>query len=208
MPPFIQLYNILYDRISKLSREIIITEPFCRVSVVILSLRKRQIEQAETGGVALGFTMVPEEGKQVVYGMSARLSEKSTKDNPIVQIRSNLNGENKVYSVEIRKINPQHASQMEMFALCSYADYAGEGTGSTFGSYHTLRMMQDTTETSGITPTVRDGESAVDNFMNAKRNWISICTQACALLKESSEMSVRDLFLKGSFLYTLNRSRD
>ena len=54
-----------------------------------------------------------------------------------------------------------------------------------------------TTETSGVTPTVRDGESAVDNFMNAKRNWISICTQASALLKESSEMSVRDLFLKG-----------
>lgn len=168
----------------------------------------KQVQQAETGGEALGFTMIPEEGKQVVYGMSAMLSEKSTTDNPIVQIRSNLNGENKVYSVEIRKINPQHASQMEMFALCSYADYAGEGTGSTFGSYHTLRMMQDTTETSGITPTVRDGESAVDNFMNAKRNWISICTQACALLKESSEMSVRDLFLKGSFLYTLNRSRD
>lgn len=157
----------------------------------------KQVQQAETGGEALGFTMIPEEGKQVVYGMSAMLSEKSTTDNPIVQIRSNLNGENKVYSVEIQKINPQHASQMEMFALCSYADYAGEGTGSTFGSYHTLRMMQDTTETSGITPTVRDGESAVDNFMNAKRNWVSICTQACALLKEVSEMSVRDLFLKG-----------
>lgn len=42
MPPFIQLYNSLYGRISKLSREIIITEPFCRVSVVILSLCKRQ----------------------------------------------------------------------------------------------------------------------------------------------------------------------
>lgn len=157
----------------------------------------KQVQQAETGGEALGFTMIPEEGKQVVYGMSAMLSEKSTTDNPIVQIRSNLNGENKVYSVEINKINPQHASQMEMFALCSYADYAGEGTGSTFGSYHTLRMMQDTAETSGVTPTVSDGESAVDNFMNAKRNWISICTQASALLKESSEMSVRDLFLKG-----------
>ena len=157
----------------------------------------KQVQQAETGGEALGFTMIPEEGKQVVYGMSAMLSEKSTTDNHIVQIRSNLNGENKVYSVEINKITPQHASQMEMFALCSYADYAGEGTGSTFGSYHTLRMMQDTVETSGVTPTVSDGESAVDNFMNAKRNWISICTQASALLKESSEMSVRDLFLKG-----------
>ena len=79
-----------------------------------------------------------------------------------MQIRSNLNGENKVYSVELNKINPQHASQMEMFALCSYADYIGDETGSTFGSYHTLRMMQDTAKTSGVTPTVSDGEKCLD----------------------------------------------
>lgn len=192
-----QVYNILNQIHDKMIHNANQSKTFREEFATMLPASIKQIEQAETGGVALGFTMVPEEGKQVVYGMSARLSEKSTKDNPVVQIRSNLNGENKVYSVEIRKINPQHASQMEMFALCSYADYAGEGTGSTFGSYHTLRMMQDTTETSGVTPTVRDGESAVDNFMNAKRNWVSICTQACALLKEVSEMSVRDLFLKG-----------
>lgn len=160
----------------------------------------KQIEQAETGGEELGFTMVPEEGKQVVYGMSARLSEKSTVYNPIVQIRSNLNGENKVYLVEIHKIKPQHASQMEMFALCSYADYIGEGTGSTFGSYHTLRMMQDTAQTRDVTPTVNDGVSAVDNFMNAKKDWVQICKQACDLLKDVSEMRVRDLFMKGKKL--------
>ena len=144
--------------------------------------------------------MIPEEGKQVVYGMSAMLSEKSTTDNPIVQIRSNLNGENKVYSVEINKINPQHASQMEMFALCSYADYMGDGTGSTFGSYHTLRMMQDTAQTSGVTPTVSDGVSAVDNFMNAKKDWVQICKQACDLLKDVSEISVTNLFMQGKRL--------
>lgn len=130
-----QVYNISNQIHDKMIHNASQSKTFREEFATMLPASIKQIEQAETGGVALGFTMVPEEGKQVVYGMSARLSEKSTKDNPIVQIRSNLNGENKVYSVEINKINPQHASQMEMFALCSYADYMGDGTGSTFGSY-------------------------------------------------------------------------
>lgn len=195
-----QVYNISNQIHDKMTHNANQPKTFREEFATMLPASIKQIEQAETGGVALGFTMVPEEGKQVVYGMSARLSEKSTKDNPIVQIRSNLNGENKVYSVEIRKINPQHASQMEMFALCSYADYMGDGTGSTFGSYHTLRMMQDTAQTSGVTPTVSDGVSAVDNFMNAKKDWVQICKQACDLLKDVSEISVTNLFMQGKRL--------
>lgn len=195
-----QVYNISNQIHDKMIHNANQSKTFREEFATMLPASIKQIEQAETGGVALGFTMVPEEGKQVVYGMSARLSEKSTKDNPIVQIRSNLNGENKVYSVEIRKINPQHASQMEMFALCSYADYMGDGTGSTFGSYHTLRMMQDTAQTSGVTPTVSDGVSAVDNFMNAKKDWVQICKQACDLLKDVSEISVTNLFMQGKRL--------
>lgn len=195
-----QVYNISNQIHDKMTHNVNQPKTFREEFATMLPANIKQIEQAETGGVALGFTMVPEEGKQVVYGMSARLSEKSTKDNPIVQIRSNLNGENKVYSVEIRKINPQHASQMEMFALCSYADYMGDGTGSTFGSYHTLRMMQDTAQTSGVTPTVSDGVSAVDNFMNAKKDWVQICKQACDLLKDVSEISVTNLFMQGKRL--------
>lgn len=195
-----QVYNISNQIHDKMTHNVNQPKTFREEFATMLPASIKQIEQAETGGVALGFTMVPEEGKQVVYGMSARLSEKSTKDNPIVQIRSNLNGENKVYSVEINKINPQHASQMEMFALCSYADYMGDGTGSTFGSYHTLRMMQDTAQTSGVTPTVSDGVSAVDNFMNAKKDWVQICKQACDLLKDVSEISVTNLFMQGKRL--------
>lgn len=160
----------------------------------------KQMDKAESGGEALGLTMVPEEGKGVVYGMAATLSLKSTTDNPIVQISSNLNGENKVYSVEINKINPEHASQMEMFALCSYLDYIGEGTGSTFGSFHTLRMMQDTAGTSGITPTVSDGVSAYEDFMNTKKDWVHMCMQVCNLLKDIPDMNIRDLFFKGKRL--------
>ena len=195
-----QVYDISNPVRYKMTHNTNQPKTFREEFATMLPASIKQIEQAETGGEALGFTMVPEEGKQVVYGMSARLSEKSTADNPIVQIRSNLNGENKVYLVEIHKINPQHASQMEMFALCSYADYIGEGTGSTFGSYHTLRMMQDTAQTSGVTPTVNDGMSAVDNFMNAKKDWVQICKQACDLLKDVSEISVTNLFMQGKRL--------
>ena len=195
-----QVYDISNPVRYKMTHNTNQPKTFREEFATMLPASIKQVQQAETGGEALGFTMIPEEGKQVVYGMSAMLSEKSTTDNPIVQIRSNLNGENKVYLVEIHKINPQHASQMEMFALCSYADYMGDGTGSTFGSYHTLRMMQDTAQTSGVTPTVSDGVSAVDNFMNAKKDWVQICKQACDLLKDVSEISVTNLFMQGKRL--------
>ena len=157
----------------------------------------KQVDEAEAGGTFLGFTMVPEEGQFVVYCMSASLSPQSTKDNPIIQICSNLNGEDKVYTVDVNKVNPAHASEMEMFALCSYADYIDEGTGSTFGTYHTLRMLQADAEASGITPTVSDGMSAYDNFMNVKKDWVNMCNQVCDLLKDIPDMNIRDLYLKG-----------
>ncbi|MDE6365211.1 MAG: hypothetical protein K2L86_13280 [Lachnospiraceae bacterium] len=46
-------------------------------------------------------------------------------------------------------------------AQVQQAETGGDETGSTFGSYHTLRMMQDTAKTSGVTPTVSDGEKYV-----------------------------------------------
>ncbi|MCM1183031.1 MAG: hypothetical protein NC337_06635 [Roseburia sp.] len=158
------------------------------------------LAEKSTEGEFLGLTMVPEQGESIVYGMVSKLSEESTADNPVVQIISNLHGEDKVYNVEINKINPSSATQMEMFALCSYADYIGEGTESTFGSYHTLRVLKETADANGITPTVSDGVSAWDEFMNSKKDWALMCMQVCDILKNIPNINARDLFLKGKRL--------
>lgn len=74
-------------------------------------------EEGESTGEFLGLTMLPEEGKSIVYGMRAMLSDKSTPDRPIVQIISNLDGKKEVFDVDISKVNPENASRIEMFAL-------------------------------------------------------------------------------------------
>ena len=75
---------------------------------------------SEDEGIFLGLTMIPEEGSSVVYGMRAMLSEESTPDKPIVQIISNLDGKKEVYNIDISQVDPQNATRMDMFALCSY----------------------------------------------------------------------------------------
>lgn len=79
----------------------------------------------EDEGEFLGITMIPENGQSVTYGMRAMLSNKSTSSNPIVQVISNLGGKNEIYNVDIRKVDPKNATQLEMFALLSYTDKIG-----------------------------------------------------------------------------------
>ena len=98
------------------------------------------IAETEDGGEFLGLTMVPEEGQSVTYGMRAMLSEKSTPDNPIVQVVSNLGGKKVIYNVEVNKVNPNNATQLEMFALLSYTDKMGITDGGTFGSHQQLEV--------------------------------------------------------------------
>ncbi len=98
------------------------------------------IAETEDEGEFLGLTMVPEEGQSVTYGMRAMLSDKSTPDNPIVQVVSNLGGEKVIYNVEVNKVNPNNATMLEMFALLSYTDKMGITDGGTFGSHQQLEV--------------------------------------------------------------------
>ncbi len=98
------------------------------------------IAETEDEGEFLGLTMVPEKGQAVTYGMRAMLSGKSTPDNPIVQVVSNLGGEKVIYNVEVNKVNPNNATMLEMFALLSYTDKMGITDGGTFGSHQQLEV--------------------------------------------------------------------
>ncbi len=59
--------------------------------------------------------------------MKAKYAEDSTSQNPIIQIESNYGGKNSIYKISINDINPNNASHIEIFALCSYADEQGKG---------------------------------------------------------------------------------
>lgn len=76
--------------------------------------------------------------------------------------------EKEVFDIEIKKIDPKNASRMEMFALCCYEDKYGTGTGSTFGSFHTFRMYEETAIQNGYLNRENDQMSALEQFRNEK----------------------------------------
>ena len=105
--------------------------------------------EGEAKGEFLGITMVPEPGQSTVYGMRAMLPEDSTPDKPVVQIISNLGGKREVYNVDVSKVDPRHASQLEMFALLSYSDKMGISDGGTFGSFHQAKVYASNAQENG-----------------------------------------------------------
>lgn len=154
-------------------------------------------------GELLGMTMLPEDGESTVYGMSAKLSCESTPDKPIVQVISNINGEEEIFNVDINSVDPKNASRMEMFALCCYEDKIGRGTSSTFGSYHTFRMYEETAKQNGFYRNKNENVSAWEQFNNEKLDWFQICEEVCDYLKDSKDAKILDLWLKGRQLLEL-----
>ena len=139
------------------------------------------IAETEDGGEFLGLTMVPEEGQSVTYGMRAMLSEKSTPDNPIVQVVSNLGGKKVIYNVEVNKVNPNNATQLEMFALLSYTDKMGITDGGTFGSHQQLEVYGGNASSIGYCGSL-SGENV---FLNERFDWASIMERMVQVYKDA-----------------------
>ena len=139
------------------------------------------IAETEDNGEFLGLTMVPEEGQSVTYGMRAMLSDKSTPDNPIVQVVSNLGGEKVIYNVEVNKVNPNNATQLEMFALLSYTDKMGITDGGTFGSHQQLEVYGGNASSIGYCGSL----SGADVFLNERFDWTSIMEKMIQVYKDA-----------------------
>ncbi len=144
-------------------------------------LQEKLISRAEAGGAVtkadhaqagefIGMTMVPEEGESTVYGMTAFLIAGSTPENPVVQIRFNCGGERVYYNVEVNKVNPECATQLEMFALLSYTDKMGVTEGGAFGSFQKLSVYAVNAFQNGYCEDL----SGVDTFLNETFNWKEI----------------------------------
>lgn len=80
-------------------------------------------------------------GTKKTDGIRASYSADSTADEPIVVVESDNPNIDLIRFIRINSVNPDDATQIEMFALCCYADDIGEGSGNDNGSYATLRLM-------------------------------------------------------------------
>lgn len=121
----------------------------------------------------LGLCMIKDDNANSYHGVKAQYDESSTYDNPVLLITSNCNGKTSSYKVEINKVDPQHATELEMFALCAYEDSIGGQSNSKFGSFQKLRSFNLNARMNGYI----QSSSQNDDFFTENLDWSSMCKQ-------------------------------
>ncbi len=167
-----------------------------------MSAASIKAEKQESGDV-LGLTMLKEPGANRFWGMKAKYAECSTRDNPVIYVETNYGGKTVSYNVSINEIDPNNASQLEIFALCSYADDIGIGDGSTFGTYNTLHSYKEMAVHNGYIDSQMQEPGGIVQFKNVKLNWVNMCEKVVDLLYKCNDpvqykkgLSILDLFSK------------
>jgi len=132
-----------------------------------------EITTEKNNSEVIGLTMLPADAYGMSYGMRAQYAANSTKENPIIQVTSNYGGETVSYNVNINEVNPKNASQLEMFALCSYADDQRMSEAGTFGSYQKMKYYADNAQYNGYF----NGLGSYESILGGKYNWTSMVSR-------------------------------
>lgn len=154
----------------------------------------------EDNGKILGLTMIKDPNANVFWGMKAKYAEESTSQNPIIQVESNYGGKKSIYKISINDINPNNASRMEMFALCSYADDQGKGDNSKFGTYQTLKTFENMSIHNGYFGKGVKEADTFEQFRDIKLNWKNACEKTLDLLYKCNDLIQ---FNKGKYILNL-----
>ena len=147
--------------------------------------------------------MVLEEENAASCSLKVIVSEASSPDKLIVQVISNLTGTKQTYNynVEINKINPENASRLEMFALCSYVDRAAMGTESADGLFRTFKVYEEIARRSGILKQADISEE--QQFWDEPVDWVKVSESVCDILKDFRDSEIIELYFKGKELLKL-----
>lgn len=163
------LYTNQY--ISRLFSKSVIAEKF-----QIKEPKESNIKKVDdvSDGAVLGIACIKDSNGKQSYGMAARYADGSTSKNPVVQVSLRKSGNDvEYYDIDINSINPSNATELEMFALCSYADDQKIGTNGTFGTWQTLKYYNENAITNG---NVVD-TNTVEAFDSVKKDWVGMCSQ-------------------------------
>ena len=86
-----------------------------------------------------------------------------------------------LYDVEVNKVNPKNATQLEMFALLSYTDKMGITDRGTFGSHQRLEVYSKNASELGYCNSL----SGKDVFLNERFDWASIMEKMIQVYQEA-----------------------
>lgn len=117
---------------------------FCKQKAIYENMNRVKRQKSETLNDSktkkiIGVTMLCDREMNTTYGVKAQYGSQLDPDNPIVEVITNYADTHTKFEVIIKEINPQNATLLEMFALCSYADHKMEKEPGAFGSFRELK---------------------------------------------------------------------
>ena len=133
-----------------------------------MKMKMPETESKESEILGIGF--LHNENNTVHYGMCAMYAEDYSEENPVIKVNVTRQGKTEEYRININEVNPRNASEIEMFALCNYADAKGMGTGGTFGSWQTLNYYRDNASHNGYF----ELSNGLDSFKSVKQDWMKM----------------------------------
>ncbi len=96
----------------------------------------------------------------------AQYSKNSTPAKPIVKVGN--------YEVSVNDVDPENATEIEMFALMSHLDKTGQSQNEGMSSFSKMRTYSQQAERNGFCNGIADANEA----WNSKRNWTKIIGNA------------------------------
>jgi hypothetical protein len=108
----------------------------------------------------------------------ATYADNSTTENPIVKVGN--------YEVNVNDVNPENATELEMFALLSYMDDTNQTNNKGICSFGKMRAYADLAEQYGICEGIKDKEAIISK----KQAWTDIIA------------SIKQIFLKNKDTYS------
>ncbi|WP_026652127.1 hypothetical protein [Butyrivibrio proteoclasticus] len=141
----------------------VVTDGFLGSSFNIELTKTMSVAESTGQGSILGMSGLVI-GKGVTQNMIARYSEHSTDQYPVITVSL---GDYGSYDVAVKDVDPSDATQIEMFALCSYLDDKNITCPGSTGSYNRLKSyIQSAID--------MDELPDINSHVNAKKkiNWL------------------------------------
>ena len=124
----------------------------------------------ETNDRILGIGFLHEKNSNISYGMRAEYADNYSVATPVIKVVVRRSNGKEEYNININDIDPRNATEIEMFALCNYADAKGMGTGGTFGSWQTLNYYRDNASHNGYFKQT----NGTDSFESVRQDWMAM----------------------------------
>lgn len=157
------------------------------------NLREGEISST-SGIIGLSFVSGTEEP------MSARMDKSSTEEDPVVLVQIGSGEKRKDFLIHINAVNPESATELEMFAFLNYVDAKNGTAMASDGAWQTYNSLRNRlVETERV-----DNVTGEGNCDTIRVNWIQMIQQAM----EDELLRQKGWFAESFFVEDLNNLLD